>query len=109
MFSDHFETIDKLPAKKMFLAAAILVLVCQLIAMVLVAGGQVEKAQFRQASHASFQSAYASCIENNRGVALKDCARLVQPDAVQTATKPLLVSADSDAQGFELVRLADQR
>ena len=108
MFSDHFQPIDKLPAKKVFLVAAALVFVCQLVALVLVADGQVEKAQSRQAGQVSFQSAVAACVENSHGAALKNCARLVPLDSVQVRAEPTPPSLKSDAQGLMLVRLADQ-
>lgn len=108
MFSDHFQPIDKLPAKKVFLVAAALVFACQLVALVLVADGQVEKAQSRQAGQVSFQSAVAACVENSHGAALKNCARLVPPDSVQVRAEPTPPSLKSDAQGLMLVRLADQ-
>ena len=113
MFSDNLEIIDNAPAKKMFLIAAGLVLVCQLVAMALVAEGQVEKAHAREASQASFQAAMASCIENSRGVDLKDCARLVPPGSTQASVGPnegqssgkAVSGAGVDSQSFTLVTL----
>lgn len=77
MFSDHLQIIDNAPIKKMLLIAAGLLVVCQLVAMALVAEGQVEKAHVRDASQASFQAAMASCVASNRGMDLKDCKRLL--------------------------------
>ena len=112
MFSDHLNIIDKTPNKKLFLVAAGLVLVCQLVAMALVAGGQVEKAQLRQASQASFQTAMASCVANNRGMDLKDCARLLSPGSTQANADQLAgktgTSSGMDSQGFTLVNLANR-
>jgi hypothetical protein len=108
MFSDHLEIIDKLPTKKMFLVAAVLVIVCQLVAVVLVADGQVEKAQSRQASRASFQSALAACFENSRGASLKTCSRLVPSDSDSALNTPPILAAESDPQSLMLVRLANQ-
>lgn len=105
MFSDHLQIIDNAPAKKMFFIAAGLVLVCQLVAMALVADGQVEKAHVREASQASFQAAMASCVANTRGIDMKDCTRLVPPGAVQASKSE---SAATDSQGFTLVTLANR-
>lgn len=73
MFSDHLRKIDEAPAKTLLLIAAGLVIVCQLVAMVMVASGQVEKAQLREASHASIRAATAWCIQSSSGAALRDC------------------------------------
>ena len=116
MFSDHLQIIDNAPAKKMFFIAAGLVFVCQLVAMALVAEGQVEKAHVREANQASFQAAMASCVANTRGVDLKDCAGLVPPSSVQatagqsTGQSPGKsgVSSGLDSQGFTLVTLANR-
>ena len=75
MFSDHLQKIDHASGKTMLLIAAGLVIVCQLVAMVLVSQGQVEKAQAREANQASARAATAWCVESSRGAALKDCER----------------------------------
>ena len=75
MFSDHLQKIDHTSGKTMLLIAAGLVIVCQLVAMVLVSQGQVEKAQAREASQASARAALSWCVESSRGAALKDCDR----------------------------------
>jgi hypothetical protein len=76
MFSDHLRKIDEAPHKTLLLVAAGLVMVCQLVAMALVAGEQVQKAQMRGDSQASRQVAMATCIETSRGVAVKGCFQL---------------------------------
>jgi hypothetical protein len=76
MFSDHLRKIDDAPHKTLLLVAAGLVMACQLVAMALVAGEQVQKAQMRGDSHASRQVMVASCVESSRGAAVKDCFRL---------------------------------
>lgn len=80
MFSDHLQKIDQAPRKTLLLVAAGLVIVCQLVAMALVAGEQVQKAQMRGDSDASRQAAVASCVEVSRGVAVKDCFSLGNPE-----------------------------
>lgn len=76
MFSDQLRKIDEAPHKSLLLVAAGLVIACQLVAMALVAGEQVHKAQMRGNSQASRDVAVASCVESSRGVAVKDCFRL---------------------------------
>ena len=73
MFSDRLRKIDQAPHKTLLLVASGLVIVCQLVAMALVAGEQVQKAQMRGDSDASRQAAVASCVETSRGVAVKNC------------------------------------
>ena len=73
MFSDHLRKIDNASAKNLLLIAAGLVIFCLLAAMVMVVDGQVEKAHLREANQASASAATAWCVENSRGVALKNC------------------------------------
>ena len=75
MFSDHLQKIDHTSGKTLFLIAAGLVIVCQLVAMVLVSMGQVQKAQSRDLSQASARAAMAWCVESSWGDELKDCTR----------------------------------
>ena len=80
MFSDHLRKIDEASPRILLLVAAALVMVCQLVAMALVAGEQVQKAQMRGDSQASRHVAIASCVESSRGVAVKDCFQLGSSD-----------------------------
>lgn len=73
MFSDHLQKIDHTSGKTLLLIAGGLVIVCQLVAMVLVAQGQVEKAHAREASQASQRKATAWCVETSRGTELRGC------------------------------------
>ena len=73
MFSDHLQKVDQVPQRTLWLAASGLVIVCQLVAMALVAGEQVQKAQMRNDIDASRQAAVASCVETSRGEAVKGC------------------------------------
>lgn len=85
MFSDHLKTIDNLSGQRLFLFAAALVIVCQLVAMALVANGQVEKALVREAGQASAREATAWCVETNTGAGLRDCDRAGFTGNSQTA------------------------
>lgn len=63
--------------------AAGLLIAAQLVAMIMVVGGQVEKAQLRVASQDSMRAALAECIENSRGAAVSDCERISMSSADQ--------------------------
>ena len=85
MFSDHLRPARKITARKILIIIGGMLIVGQLIAMVFVAGAQVEKAQSRQTMQANFQSAVATCVENNYGAALNKCASLKEPVVAPTA------------------------
>ena len=74
MPSDLSKIIDDAPTRSLLMIAAGLVIVCQLVALVMVAGGQVEKAQRREARQASASAATVWCRESSRGAALNDCS-----------------------------------
>lgn len=48
MLSDHLKKIDRTSSRNLFLIASVLVIVCQLVAMALVAGSQVQRAELRE-------------------------------------------------------------
>lgn len=73
MFSDYLKKVDQVSCKGLFGVAAGLVFVCQLIAMVLVVDGQVEKAQARDAQHQLAQMAISDCDEKYIGVVRTQC------------------------------------
>lgn len=74
MFSDHLQKIDHASGKTLLLIAAGLVIVCQLVAIMLVSQGQVEKAQARETNRANQRTAIAWCMETSRGADLRTCA-----------------------------------
>lgn len=85
-FSDHFSKPrhdadgngGRLPLGVLLAMAGGLLVAGLLFAFVLVAEGQVQKAQQRQASQASEQLAIASCVETSQGQALSRCYQRVQ-------------------------------
>ena len=104
MFSDHLRKIDEAPAKTLMLIAAGLVMVCQLVAMVIVANGQVEKAQLREASHASVRAATAWCIQSSSGVALRNCDQALPSLSAQAGAD----LGNPMPQGLTLVTLSNR-
>ena len=67
MISDHFQKVDVISNRTLFLLAGGLVIVCQLVAMALVSDGQVKKAQVRDLGVANQQAAFAQCLEASVG------------------------------------------
>ena len=84
MFSDHLRKIDQSRTKTLMLIAAGVVIVAQLAALVMLADGQVEKAQLREASQASARAATAWCVQSNWGAAIKNCDRTANPMMSET-------------------------
>ena len=72
MFSDHLQKIDHASGKTLLLIAGGLVIFCQLVAMMLVSQGQVERAQARETNRANQRIAW--CMETSRGAELRACA-----------------------------------
>ena len=62
-----------MPYKALLAVAAGLVFLCQLLAMVLVVNGQVEKAQLRTAQHNATDTAIADCSNAVSGLARSHC------------------------------------
>ena len=105
MFSEQLKPIDKMSANKMLLSAAAFVLVCMLIAMALVASGQMQKAELRQLSQANFQSAFANCLQNRQGSALQDCVGLASSSTDMQVAEPQASSDGINAPGMSLATL----
>lgn len=103
MFSDHLRKIDAVSSSKLFLMAGLLVIVCQLIAMALVAGGQVENAQLRNSRLAVERTALASCIETSAGTDGHACAMqarsVYEPVAPVSIVLPDVVSVADGEYG----------
>lgn len=83
MFSDHLPKIERASNRHLWLLAAALVIVCQLIAMALVAREQVSKAELRRALSASVRVAVVRCLESAASATLNSC--LLQAHAQETA------------------------
>lgn len=99
MFSDSMQQPDE-PSYKVWLGlAAGLVIVCQLVAMVLVVDGQVERAQSRSVQSASERSALAQCSQSSLGSERQNCVLQLQAAAVRPPTTSLQVMAGATEQG----------
>ena len=73
MFSDHFRKIGAVSNSKLFLVAGLLVIFCQLLAVAMVAGEQVDKAQLRDNRLAVERMALASCTQTGVGTGRHGC------------------------------------
>ena len=99
MISDHFAKVDVMSNRKLFLVAGALIIFCQLAAMALVAGNQVEKAQFRQAEVASQRSLFTQCLAAIGSPSRQACA--LQANA-QRRTGAMRVESPTGASSISL-------
>lgn len=96
MFSDHLRKVDHTSGRTLLLIAAALVIVCQLVAMALVADGQVKKAELRE-SQLNFQRvALARCFEVNTRPDRHSCMQQASADTNNSAPATGFVSASAD-------------
>lgn len=129
MISDHFQKLDLISSRTLFMFAGGLVIVCQLVAMALVSDGQVKKAQLRNLGVASQQAAFAQCLEASVGNGGQRCslptnsaaglsnfsetrvsselqASRVQPSGLETAGR---LTPYGNAEGFALKQFTDSQ
>jgi hypothetical protein len=78
MFSDHMQKFSRFPQTGLLIAAGGLVIVCQLVAMALVADRQVQRAGVRDLQRVAQQLAFADCIQRSTGPARHGCLRQSQ-------------------------------
>lgn len=129
MISDHFRKIDLISNRTLFLLAGGLVIVCQLVAMALVADGQVQKAQVRHSEVASQKLAFAQCVESGIYTSRQGCLLQVrtvvqQPEVLvagvnkafaessYSPTMPVMSGGTAhygNADGFAMRQVADSQ
>ena len=90
MFSEQLQKIERTSSRNLFLIAAVLVIFCQLVAMAMVADGQVKKAALREAQLSAQNVASASCFETSAKFDVNNCVRQLQaensPNIINTVT-----------------------
>lgn len=86
MLSDQFQKIERTSSRNLFLIAAGLVIACQLVAMAMVADGQVKKASLREAQISAQNVALASCFEASTRFDRGNCTRQLQADSSSADT-----------------------
>ncbi|MES2510418.1 MAG: hypothetical protein V4625_10850 [Pseudomonadota bacterium] len=90
MFSDHLPKIDRISGRSLFLMAGGLVIACQLVAMTLVAGEQVKKAEIRDSQMLAQRAAIAKCFDGNTRAERQDC--MVQARNLSLGTTQVVTS-----------------
>ncbi|MEO6017947.1 MAG: hypothetical protein ABIP46_11880 [Polaromonas sp.] len=80
MLSDQFQKIERTSSRNLFLIAAGLVIICQLVAMAMVADGQVKRAELRQAQISAQNVALANCFETSTRFDRNSCMQRTQVD-----------------------------
>ena len=96
MFSDHMRKIDTTSGRTLLMLAAVLVIVCQLIAMALVADGQVKKADLRESNLNSQRMAMARCFEVNPRFDRDSCLQQASVDTASAVPEGRVVSVLRD-------------
>lgn len=67
MFSDHMRKSDTTVVRSLLLFGGALVIVCQLLAMAVLADGQVKKAELRESQLTAQRGAMVKCFETSTG------------------------------------------
>ena len=67
MFSEHMLKIDRTGVRSLLLFVGALVIVCQLLAMAVLADGQVKKAELRESQLTAQRGAMVKCFETSTG------------------------------------------
>ncbi|MDO9360311.1 MAG: hypothetical protein Q7T70_15135 [Polaromonas sp.] len=89
MFSSHLPHINPIQREHILAGVGLAVVVSMLIAIAMVASGQVRKAEARESMLASQRTAIAYCLETLGGARLNSClvqARGDSPDSLRTST-----------------------
>jgi hypothetical protein len=73
MFSDHMKKVNRFPQVGLLILAGGLVIVCQLVAMAMVADRQVQRAGVRDLQRVAQQLALADCIQRSTGPTRHGC------------------------------------
>lgn len=95
MFSDHMRKFSRFPQTGLLMAAGGLVVVCQLVAMAMVADRQVQRAGVRDLQRVAQQVALADCIQRSTGATRHGCIRQSQLDS--SGYEPVIASPASEA------------
>jgi hypothetical protein len=81
MFSDHLPKVKRFPQVSLLMVAGALVIVCQLVAMAMVADRQVQRAGVRDLQRATQQLAWADCIQRSTGPTRHGCINQANPES----------------------------
>lgn len=103
MFSDQIQKSGRFPQAGLLMAAGGLVIVCQLVAMAMVADKQVQRAGVRDLQRIAQQLAVADCIQRSIGPGRRDCLRQSQ---LESGGDELVVNGPADPQTFAIKTVA---
>lgn len=78
MFSDHMPKMARFPQAGLLMAAGGLVIVCQLVAMAMVADRQVQRASVRDLQQLAQRVALNDCIQRSTGPTRHSCIQQSQ-------------------------------
>jgi hypothetical protein len=81
MFSDHMKKVNRFPQVSLLMLAGGLVIVCQLVAVAMVADQQVQRASVRDLQRVNQQVALADCIQRSTGPTRHGCILQSQIDS----------------------------
>ena len=101
MRSDQVKQFDKLSAKAWFMGIAGLIFFSLVGGLVVVANGQVEKAQLRQAQYNAAQIAIADCSTTYSGAVLRQCIEQVNASLTPYSTYTPETEVMATTQTFE--------
>ena len=99
MFSDHMRKIDNAGGRTLLIIAAALVITCQLVAMAMVADGQVKKAELRETNLTLQRVAMARCMEANPRADRESCLQQASADATRQTVATSYVSTATESAG----------
>jgi hypothetical protein len=103
MFFDHVKKANRFPQAGLLILAGGLVIVCQLVAMAMVADRQVQRAGVRDLQRVAQQLAWADCIQRSTGPTRHGCMLQSQPDA---GGAELAAAKPADDQTFTVKNIA---
>ena len=92
MFFESLKKMDEMPYKSMLGVAAVLVILCQLVAMALVVNGQMKKAETRDSALELRRIAVAECNEAGAVATRQSCIQqtgdaLRLPDRIEPSNQ----------------------
>lgn len=94
MISGHFQKVHLINSRNLLLLAGMLLIIGQLVAVAMVADGQVKKAQGRNSDVASQKLVVAQCLESSVGSNRQACSRQAR---VTTQLPDLLITGANNA------------
>jgi hypothetical protein len=107
MFSDHVKKVNRFPQAGMLILAGGLVIVCQLVAMAMVADQQVQRASVRDLQRVTQQTALADCIQRSTGSTRHICIRQSQLDAdINSGVTEIVGASPANDQTFTVKNIA---